>query len=287
MSDKRRLGKGLGALIPDAVSGSQGTDRVDLDKIKPNPFQPRKEFDENRLKELAESIREHGVLQAVVLSPDGDDYILVAGERRCRAARMAGLRTVPAIVKHYNENKLLEIALVENLQRENLNPVEEAKAYRQLMKDYGYTQEDLAKKIGKGRSSIANSIRLLSLPSNVLDALNNGTITPGQARPLLSIENIEKQKEAGRNIITNQLSAREAEKLAARIGNEGKAVSIKEQQAKEVDPLYEALQLDMQPKLGTKVRIKRSSPGGVIEIHYYSEDDLNMLVQKLLPEGLA
>jgi len=286
VSDKRRLGKGLGALIPDAVSGSQETDRVDLDRIKANPFQPRKEFDEDRLKELAESIREHGVLQAVVLSPDGDDYILVAGERRCRAARMAGLRAVPAIVKHYSENKLLEIALVENLQREDLNPVEEARAYRQLMKDYNYTQEDLAKKIGKGRSSIANSIRLLALPAIVLDALNNGTITPGQARPLLSIEDTEKQKEAGRTIITYQLSAREAERLAARICNEGKNVNKKEQQEEKQDPLYDALQLEIQRKLGTKVRIKRAPPGGIIEIHYYGDEDFDMLVQKLLPEGL-
>ncbi len=285
MSDKRRLGKGLGALIPDAASGSTETNKVELNKIKPNPFQPRKEFDEERLKELANSINEHGVLQAVVLSPDGDEYVLVAGERRCRAARMAGLQSVPAIIKHYNESKLLEIALVENLQRENLSSIEEARAYKQLMQDYSYTQEDLSKKIGKGRSSIANSIRLLSLPEQIIEALSKGTITAGQARPLLSIENPEELNEAGKIVLSGRLSAREVEKLVNRI-NKKEEITNKEDQVDDQDPVYKELQLNIQRRLGTKVKIKKGASGGVVELHYYSDDDLERLIQKLLPGGI-
>jgi len=190
MNEKRRLGKGLGALIPEAVNDKEGSNEIELDLIKANPFQPRREFEEDKMKELASSIKEHGILQAVVVSPDpeGEGYILVAGERRCRAARMVGLKKVPAVIKKINKKTMLEMALIENLQREDLNPLEEAAAYRSLIDDFKYTQEELAGRLGKSRPTVANSLRLLSLTEPVRDLMASRTITAGQARPLLSIE---------------------------------------------------------------------------------------------------
>lgn len=286
MSDKRRLGKGLGALIPEALAGSAEVNEVLLERIKPNPFQPRRKFDPDKLQELSESIKEYGVVQAVVVSPDGNDYILVTGERRCRAARMAGLATIPAIVRNYNQKAMLEVALVENLQREDLNPVEEAQAYRKLMADYGYTQEELAQKIGRSRSSIANVVRLLSLPERILDSLARGEMTPGQARPLLVIRDVEQQLKVAAQVIAKGLSAREVEKIASRV-DEIKNKKGNHQQSDLLDPLQEELVLQMQRRLGTKVKIRREKSGGVIEILYYSDEDFERLVAKLLPEGIA
>ncbi len=287
MSEKKRLGRGLGALIPEVTESSQETNEIPLDQINPNPFQPRREFDEEKLNELAASIKEHGIIQAVVVSPEGEagGYTLVAGERRCRAARLAGLHTVPAVIRPVDRKTMLEIALIENLQREDLNPVEEALAYKRLMKEYDYTQEELAQRIGRSRPSIANSIRLLALPENVLDALYNNKMTPGQVRPLLSITNPEKQEEAARQIMQSNLSAREAEKIATEINDRG-GKNKKEAQPAEEDPLQAEIQLQMQRNLGTKVKIKKGKQGGTIEIYYYGEEDLERLVAKLLPEGI-
>ena len=287
MSEKRRLGKGLGALIPDVMTGSSDTNEIALDRIKPNPFQPRQTFNDEKLEELAASIREHGILQAVVVSPavEGEDYILVTGERRCRAAKIAGLSTVPAVVKAYDNKTMLEIALIENLQREDLNPVEEARAFRRLMQEYSYTQEELSRRIGCSRPSIANSIRLLSLPENILEALAGGKITPGQVRPLLAISDYQKQQEAVKQIIEEGLSAREAERMVTKINAEGTKTE-KEGQVVVQDPIHVELQLQIQRCLGTKVRLRKSKNGGIIEIFYYSDEDLERLVSKLLPEGL-
>ncbi len=289
MTEKRRLGKGLGALIPDALASSAETSEVKLDLIKPNPFQPRRAFSDEKLKELASSIKEHGVLQAVVLSPggEGDHYVLVAGERRCRAARMAGLDTVPAVVKTIDKNTMLEIALIENLQREDLNPVEEAFAYKKLMQDFSYTQEELARRIGRSRPSIANSIRLLALPDSILNSLAAGELTPGQVRPLLAISDPDQQHAAARQIIDEGFSAREAERLVTEINTDKKKTEKKELQTEEAqDPLSVEIQTQIQRALGTKVKLKTGKQGGTIEIYYYSEDDLERLVAKLLPEGI-
>lgn len=287
MSEKRRLGKGLGALIPDAVSTTAETTEIKLDKIKPNPFQPRRTFDDEKLSELATSIKEHGVIQAVVVTPSGkeDQYLLVAGERRCRAARIAGLTSVPAVVKSFDKSTMLEIALIENLQREDLNPVEEARAYRKLMQEYNYTQEELSKRIGRSRPSIANSLRLMSLPESILNSLIIGELTPGQVRPLLSIDDKEAQQALAEKIIEEKLSAREAENIVSKEGKvtKGKKSKIKES---ELDPESEELQLQMQRKLGTKVKLKHGRKGGTIEIYYYSDEDLERLVEKLMPGGL-
>lgn len=287
MSEKRRLGRGLGALIPDALAGSADTSEIALNRIKPNPYQPRRLFNEEKLNELAASIKEHGVLQAVVVSPSGeeDNYILVAGERRCRAARIAGLKTVPAVVKSFDKSSLLEIALIENLQREDLNPVEEAQAYKRLMHDYNYTQEELAQRIGRSRPSIANSIRLLSLSDGILEALAEGKITPGQARPLLGINNPKQQQLAAKQIIEGSLSSREAEKMASKINKQNSKNKGREEAITQ-DPVHTELQLQIQRALGTKVRLKQGKSGGTIEIYYYGEEDLERLIAKLLPEGI-
>lgn len=286
MSEKRRLGKGLGALIPEALAGPAETNEIELDRIKPNPFQPRQSFDDGRLQELALSIKEHGVLQAVVVSPSSEgDYILVAGERRCRAAKIAGLRAIPAVVKMLDRKTMLEIALIENLQREDLNPVEEAQAYRRLMQEYNYTQEELARRIGRSRPSIANSIRLLSLQTEVMDLLIKGEITAGQVRPLLSISDPKQQYEAAMQIIKEGLSAREAEKMATFINTRVRKERNQDHSSVQ-DPLHAELQLQIQRCLGTKVRFKQGKSGGTIEIFYYSEEDLERLVSKFLPEGI-
>ncbi len=289
MSEKKRLGKGLGALIPEVMESSVETSEISLERIKPNPFQPRSEFNDEKLKELAASIREHGVLQAVVVSPeeDGDSFTLVVGERRCRAARLAGLSAVPAVVKPVDRKTMLEVALIENLQREDLNPVEEAMAYRRLMQEYNYTQEELAHRIGRSRPSIANSVRLLSLPDKVLESLARHEMTPGQARPLLAISDPDKQQETATLIMQKGLSAREAEKMATNISARGdKKKEEDRDQEIENDPLQAEIQLQIQRSLGTKVRIRPGKNGGIIEIFYYGEEDLERLVSKLLPEGI-
>ncbi len=287
MSEKRRLGKGLGALIPDSISSTTDTAEIKLDQIKPNPFQPRRTFDDEKLSELAASIKEHGVIQAVVVTPSGteDQYLLVAGERRCRAARIAGLSSVPAVVKSFDKSTMLEIALIENLQREDLNPVEEARAYRKLMQEYNYTQEELSKKIGRSRPSIANSLRLLALPEKVLNSLIVGEITPGQVRPLLSIENQVIQQEMAEKIIEEKLSAREAEKMVDK-RDKGNKEKKSEKSETPLDPEREEMQLQIQRNLGTKVKLKEGKNGGTIEIYYYSEEDLERLIEKLIPEGI-
>ncbi len=289
MSDKRRLGKGLGALIPDAFDTDSDLEKseIALEKIRPNPYQPRENFDPEKLDELAQSIREHGVLQAIVVCPTGSDgdYYLVAGERRCRAAKQAGLKSIPAIVRSYDNKAMLEIALIENLQREDLNPVEEATAYRQLMKDYNYTQEDLAQRLGKSRPAIANSVRLLALSKKILDLIAQGKLTAGQARPLLAIPDQLKQEEFAQKIVKEGLTARDAEKLSERTAKKSRTEKGNQRETEE-DPLTTELQLQIQRRLGTKVKIKPAKNGGTIEIHYYGEEDLERLIAKLLPEGL-
>lgn len=289
MPEKKRLGRGLGALIPEVMDEGAETNEISLDLIKPNPYQPRRDFDDEKLKELAASIKEHGVLQAVVVSPDedGKSYTLVAGERRCRAAKQAGLKSIPAIVKPVDRKTMLEIALIENLQREDLNPVDEAMAYKRLMQEYNYTQEELARRLGRSRPSIANSVRLLGLPDKILEMLGRNEMTPGQVRPLLSIADQNRQEEAARLIAKEGLSAREAERMVTKLNH------TREKKAEEgpdgktgPDPLQAELQLQMQRALGTKVKIKPGKKGGSIEIFYYGDEDLERVVSKLLPEGL-
>lgn len=292
MVERKRLGKGLGALIPEAVEDSDETNEIALDIIKPNPFQPRKNFSDEKIEELAKSIQEHGIIQAVVVTPDdtGKGYFLVTGERRCRAAKKIGLTKVPAVIKRVQEKTMLELALIENLQREDLNPVEEASAYRRLMQELGYTQDELAKRLGRSRPSIANSTRLLGLPEDILELLKNNELTPGQARPLLSLADKEIQCETAAQIKEKGLSAREAERLVSAINRGTKTRRDEDSNGKGLsrnqDPLQAELQLQIQRKLGTKVRIKPGKDGGTIEIFYYGDEDLERLISKLLPGGI-
>lgn len=282
VGEKRRLGRGLGALIPDAIDQTAKYREIPLEDIKMNPYQPRTTIDQARLKELADSIKEHGVIQAIIVSPEDEGYVLVAGERRFRAAQMAGLKTIPVIIKEVEQNELLEIALIENLQREDLNPVEEALAYQRLIKEFGFTQEELANRLGRSRAAIANTTRLLSLPESVREALAQGQITAGQARPLLRISEPAQQEALARKIINERLSAREAEKLTA--ANPRKRV--RETAAIKNEPLLAELQEKLQHTLGTKVRINRHKSGGNIEIYYYGDEDLERLISLLIPGGL-
>ena len=283
MTEKRRLGKGLGALIPEVLSGATEISEVQLNKIKPNPYQPRQKFEDEKINELADSITEHGIIQAVVVAPDeeGDGYILIAGERRCRAAKKAGLSSIPAVIKKIDKKAMLEVALIENLQREDLNPIEEAKAYRKLMKEHNYTQEVLAQRLGKSRPSIANAVRLLALPEPVLKMLEDGAMSSGQARPLLSFPDQEAQIRGAKLIIENGLTAREAERLIYK-EKDSEVRTSSSRNKKLSDPEQDELQSQIQISLGTKVRIKKGKNGGSIEIYYYNDEDLERLIDKLL-----
>lgn len=286
MKDKKRLGRGLGALIDEAFTGGGNMVELNLDQIKTNPSQPRKEFHEEKLQELADSIKEHGVVQAIIVSPAGKDgYQLIAGERRCRAARMAGLTKIPALIRETDEQAMLEIALIENLQREDLNPIEEARAYRRLAEEFELTQDELGQRLGKSRPAIANSVRLLALPEAVQEAIIAGKLNVGQARPLLGIEGAARQEELAELIVERKMTAREVERLI------GKSAGVKKRARRKVDPesgdpLTKEVQNRLQRQFGTRVRISRRGSGGSIEISFYGEEDLERIVSLLIPGGI-
>jgi ParB family chromosome partitioning protein len=289
---KRGLGRGIEALLPSSggktdKSGEKGELFLPLDKIKANPHQPRKHFDEAALAELAASIREHGIIEPVIVEESGDGfYTVVAGERRCRAATLAGLREVPALVRDYSEEKRLEISIIENIQREGLNPIEEAAAFRQLMELAGLSQDEAAVKVGKSRSALANSLRLLKLPDPVQDALKKGMITQGHARAILAVENGERQRALFGEIVEKILSVREAEARAAELnkiplldsGNNPVA-SASPAVAKARDPHLADMEQRFIDRLGTKVRIDGGADSGSIRIEYYSMEDLDRLCE--------
>ena len=278
---KQALGKGLGALIPDLSALDEkdrkalGISEIPLDKIVPNEYQPRKHFDDEKLKELAASIREQGVLQPVIVHRTGNGYQLIAGERRWRASRLAELKTIPAIVKDATKRELLEMALIENIQREDLNPLEAAEAYKRLQDEFKLTQEDLAKRVGKERSTVTNFLRILSLPKEIKQDLAAGSITMGHAKALLSLERVRDQVQVAARIVKNGLSVREAESLAARIKH-----PPKEKKAKQNADL-KAVEEKLKKSLGTKVSIVPSARGGRIVIEYYSPDELDRLLEKI------
>lgn len=271
---KTALGKGLNALIPE-----KGEDilYLDIDRIMPGKQQPRKFFNESSLKELSVSIKEKGVLQPIIVSRSDDgSFTLVAGERRWRAAILAGLKKIPALIKNVASKDSLEIALIENIQREDLNPVETAEAFNRLIKDFNLTQEELSTRVGKERATIANYLRLLKLPDDVKTMLYNGSLTMGHARAILSIEGKTSQIEAARKILAKALSVREAELLS-------KKVSKPSRRRREKDPQIASLEEKIIKHLGTKVRIAhKGKKGGKIEIEYYSLDELDRLLEILL-----
>ena len=278
---KQALGKGLGALIPDLSAlddkarKALGIHEIELDKIVPNEYQPRKTFQTESLKELAASIKEHGVIQPVIVHRIGTNYGLIAGERRWRASRLAGLKTIPALVKEATKRELIEQALIENIQREDLNPLEAAEAYKRLQDEFKLTQEDLAKRVGKERSTVTNFLRILGLPKELKQSLAAGALSMGHAKALLSLERVRDQIQAASAIVRKGLSVREAEALANRLKNPAK--EKKSRQSQELKTVEEKLK----KSLGTKVSIITKAKGGRIVIEYYSAEELDRLLEKI------
>ncbi len=282
MSKKPVLGKGLGALIPvyeGKEDSLQNATFCEIDQIDPNPAQPRKNFDEDKLASLAETIRKRGILQPLLVRRKGGRYELIAGERRWRAARLAGLDKVPVVVREAEDDESLEISLLENLQREGLNPIEEARAYRQLLDRLGLTQEDLAGKVGKDRSSVANSIRLLQLPREIQEEVASGTISVGHARALLALTQEVEQIRAAALIKEKGLTVRDTERYVQqrKMGaGKGRAKSPA------LDPDTQRIQDDLSRRLGMKVTIQKRGKGGRLLISYGSLDQLDRLCSLLL-----
>lgn len=286
------LGRGLSALLGETEPQSQhesGIKRLSLSKIQPNPEQPRKLFEENALAELSESIRQHGIIIPItVRSLESGYFQIIAGERRWRAARLAGLSEVPAIVMEADDRLSMEIALIENLQREDLNPIEEAEGYRMLIEDFDLTQEEAADRVGKSRPAVSNALRLLRLPEEIRKMIREGKLTGGHARPLLSIEDQKQMLAAAFAIAAGGLSAREAEAYAKRIC-ETSGENKKGRSPGEVTVDYlEALELQLSKKLQRRVRITRGRQKGKIELEFYGNDDLEALCGALMgnvPKG--
>jgi len=280
---KRGLGKGLEALIPlaEEETAAQGVVEVPLASITPNPHQPRAPIRDQDLVELAASIEEHGIIQPLVVTRAPDGYQLIAGERRWRAARLAGLPTVPVIVKDVAPSEMLELALVENLQRADLNPLEEAMAYRQLTEEFGLTQEQVARRVGKSRVAVSNTLRLLKAARPVQEALLAGKISEGHARALLGLERAEAQEAALKAVLRRGLNVRQTEELVRRL------LGLREEQrpAHAPSPETRALESRFREALGTKVSLTRSGEGGRIVIYFYSEEELNALYERIVGSG--
>jgi ParB family transcriptional regulator, chromosome partitioning protein len=279
MNQKRALGRGLSALIPqksDAISAG-ALAQIPLDRIAVNPYQPRKEFDEKAIDELTRSVREHGIVQPIVVTRTSDNrYRLVAGERRFRAAQKAGLQHIPAVIKDLlQESDSLQIALIENIQREDLNPMEEANAYHQLHDDFGLTQEEISKRVGKERSTVANFLRLLKLPEPVKTLLASGELSMGHARALLSLDSAKKQQQLADRIVHSSLNVRQTELLASG------ATRKKAKREKPKDVFTRDAEEKLTKSLRTKVDIDRRRRGGVIHIRFASEDDLMRIFDDL------
>jgi ParB family chromosome partitioning protein len=274
------LGRGLAALIPQRSAAASGSIEIPLERIRENPRQPRLRMADDALQALAESIRQHGVIQPILVTETLDGYQLVAGERRVRAARMAGLERVPAIVRQLADRQQLELALVENLQREDLDPIESARAFRQLMEEFAFSQEDLASRVGRARSTVANTLRLLDLHQAVQDAIVEGRITEGHARALGGLP-IDAQPRALDAVISDALNVRQVEELVRRV-REPRITETGDVAQKIGDPEVERVEEDLRRALGTKVRLARTRRGGRIVIEYFGDDELARIYQRLV-----
>jgi len=296
---KKGLGRGLKALIPSVpLTEDENKDIiqwVDITNIKPNENQPRKKIDQEKLAELAGSIKEHGVVQPIIVRAIAkNNYEIVAGERRWRASQLAGTTKIPVIIKDYTPQQVSEVALIENIQRENLNPIEESRAFKALTEEHNLTQEELSKKIGKSRPYIANSLRLLHLPTELKSLLSEGRISVGHARALLAIEEEELQKSIAYRIIDERLSVRQVEEIVNQVqephsttNKDGIQVSKSSKKEAEIDIEINEIEDRLQTYFGTKVQLKYQKGKGKIEINYYSEDELDRLVEIILNEHLA
>jgi ParB family chromosome partitioning protein len=277
------LGKGLGALIPEfGKEESRTLLYCGIEEIAPNRSQPRKHFDESKLQELAESIKEKGILEPLIVRRVNEGYELIVGERRWRAAQKAGLKEVPILVREVEGREVLELSLIENLQREDLNPIEEAEAFKRLIEEFNISQEALATRIGKDRTTITNTLRLLKLPSEVRNQLLQNRITSGHARAILSLENKEKQKELCALIIKKGLSVREAEALAKQWSEKPKRLVTPAKKKSDWESQLNSFQDSLRRHLGTKVHITQKGKRGKIEIEYYSFDDLERIIETIL-----
>ena len=285
MVRKSGLGKGLGALIPEASTesaSSNGALLIDVLKIIPNPRQPRYQMRPEDLQELADSIREHGIIQPLIVAqePGEDNYILIAGERRLRAAKMAGLDLVPVILRQATDQQMLELALIENVQRADLTPLETAEAYRQLNESFGMSHEEIAQRVGKSRVAVTNTLRLLKLPKSGREALAEGLISEGHARALLGLTNPQGQISALQTILKQDLTVRQTEDLVRKLSGEKTPAPV----IKTSDPMINELETRLASRLGTRVSIHHGEKGGSVIIHYYSDEELNALIGNITGE---
>jgi len=300
MSQQFGLGRGLSSLIPnknpdltqievnddetqikrvapveESIRGDNFVIEIDVNQIVANPHQPRHQFDDEKLENLAESIKMHGIIQPLIVSRKGSQYELIAGERRFQASKLIGLEKVPVIIREASELQKLELAIIENIQRHDLNAIEEGKAYQKLADEFQFSQEEIASKMGKSRSLVANKMRLLNLPIEIQKGLIEGKITEGHAKAILSLENPEKQRALYELILKSNLTVRQVEEKT-------KEISVKSyHRNKSVDPEMKRLEDELVEKLGTKVRVSKSGDGGKIVIEYYSQEDLNSLLDKI------
>lgn len=278
MNKKFGLGKGLGALIPEEeiTEDNSSVLKISMNLIKANKDQPRKSFDPEKISELAQSIKEHGVIQPIILNKEDDTYIVIAGERRFRAAKSIGLSEIPAIIMNIDNKEVLEISLIENIQREDLNPIEEAVAYKKLLVDFNLTQEEVSRKVSKSRTAITNCMRLLNLDERVQDYLIDGVITEGHGRAILGLTNKESQYEIAQMVIDDSLSVRQTEKLVKNFENVKKEKVIE----KKNDIYYKDIMNKLENRFGTKVFINSKNKNkGKIEIEYYSEEDFERILE--------
>ena len=279
---KMALGKGLGALIPEVETGKDEQKDFffcDIDLIRPNRFQPRLNFSEEDLQELTDSIKTQGILQPLLVRKDDDGYELIAGERRLRAAKRARLNQVPVIIKRVDDNQMLEMAIVENIQRENLNPIEEAEAYHRLITQLNLTQDQASARVGKSRSAVANFLRLRQLPEQIKDSITDGSLSMGHARAILGAEATAQQLAAWRAVVGKGLSVRQTESLIRRLKSEKKKPRVSRNRTEEI--YLTGLAEDLSRHFGTKIMIKKMGQKGKVEIEFYSNDDLDQLILRL------
>jgi ParB family chromosome partitioning protein len=283
---RRALGRGLSALLSDKpTTANEEFTEIDIDLIEPNHLQPRTRFDEAQLEELAQSIKTNGVVQPILARRvDGGHYQIVAGERRWRAAQRAGIQRIPAVVREIPDEKMLELALIENIQRQELNAIEEAYAYKRLIETLGLTQEAVAQRVGRDRTFITNYLRLLRLPEDIQKLVEDSTISMGHARALLGVDDQEIQRKIARNVVDQRLSVRETERAVKRVVDGVSASATIAQPLRQDDANIRAAEDRLRRRLGTQVRVMRNSKGngGKIELHYYNDDDLNRLYELLI-----
>lgn len=289
MSIKRKgLGKGLSALIEDNLEerileqNNNGVIYIKISDIEPNKDQPRKDFNEDSLNELAESIKQYGIIQPLIVTKKGKFYEIIAGERRWRASKIAGLKEIPVVIKEFTEEEILAVSLIENIQRENLNPIEEAQAYQRLLTEFKLKQDEIAERVSKSRSAIANTMRLLNLDERIQQMVIDGLLSSGHGRALLAIENKDTQYELAYTIFDEKMSVRETEKLIKNLSKEPKQKEKEKLTDNSLESILKQLENKIQEILGTKVIIKRKGTNkGSIEIEYYSNDELDRIIDLL------